>query len=324
MSSTRMTPRFPLMCACLMLGLAISGRDPAAATVVPLVVFGTSLSDPGNAFALNAGINVAPDYAVDALLVPSHPYGAGGHHFSNGATWIEQFARSIGSASSAQPAYRGDDRRASNFAVGAARAYDDAKNLNLSEQVDEFLARTNGVAAADALYVIEFGGNDVRDAINVAVQGGNPGAVMQAALTSIATSIGVLYQAGARRFLIWNVPNVALTPALRTLDARFPGLAMLAAGLTVAFNAGLNGALDQLEGLPGIDLRRFDAFQKLNDLSTSPEAFGLVNVTTACITPGVAPFACDDPDRYLFWDGIHPTRAVHALLALEASTLLSH
>ena len=162
------------------------------------------------------------------------------------------------------------------------------------------------------------------DAIDAAVRGGNPDQVMEDALTSILTNIGVLYQAGARRFLVWNVPNVALTPAIRTLDAQFPGLAQLAAGLTVVFNDGLEAGLGQVESLPEIDLRRFDAFQKLNDLTAHPEAFGLVNVTTACITPNVAPFACDEPDQYLFWDGIHPTRGVHALLALEASTVLSH
>jgi phospholipase/lecithinase/hemolysin len=27
-------------------------------------------------------------------------------------------------------------------------------------------------------------------------------------------------------------------------------------------------------------------------------------------------------DEYLFWDGIHPTRAAHALVALEAARVL--
>jgi len=54
-----------------------------------LVVFGTSLSDPGNAFALRGEASQAPDYQVDPFLVPSAPYSRGGHHFSNGATWVE-------------------------------------------------------------------------------------------------------------------------------------------------------------------------------------------------------------------------------------------
>jgi phospholipase/lecithinase/hemolysin len=61
----------------------------------------------------------------------------------------------------------------------------------------------------------------------------------------------------------------------------------------------------------------------LTDIVASPTAFGLMNVTMACITPGVAPFVCRNPDSYLFWDGIHPTRAVHEILAEHAAELLA-
>ena len=34
-------------------------------------------------------------FTLNPLLIPS-AYAKGGHHFSNGATWIEQYARSVG------------------------------------------------------------------------------------------------------------------------------------------------------------------------------------------------------------------------------------
>jgi len=49
----------------------------------------------------------------------------------------------------------------------------------------------------------------------------------------------------------------------------------------------------------------------------------LTNVTTPCITPRVAPFTCQQPDEFLFWDGIHPTGAAHAILAQEAGRVLT-
>ena len=179
------------------------------------MAFGTSLSDSGNAFALRGGTNTPPDYLLDPLLVPSAPYTRGGHHFSNGATWIEQFARSQGLAGSARPAYRSSGA-GTNYAVGAARAYEDGLNLNLSAQVDAFLGEVGGVAPSDALYTIELGGNDIRDAL-VAYPTGH-GAILQAANISIFSNIMRLYAAGARTFIVWRAPNVGLTPAIRRLD----------------------------------------------------------------------------------------------------------
>jgi outer membrane lipase/esterase len=263
---------------------------------------------------------VPPDYDLNPLLIPSAPYAQGGHHYTNGATWIEQFARSCGLAGSVQPAFRGDTVKAANFAVGAARSYDDGSNVNLGDQVDAFLQATGGVASPGALYVIEMGGNDVRDAL-VAYPTGHE-IVLQDALTAIWLNVQRLYAAGARKFLIWTVPNAALTPAIRRLNALTPGTARLATGLTLQFNALLNGLVTQLSAAPGITIARLDAFGLLNELSATPELFGLTSVTTACVTPNQQPFACADPDQFLFWDGLHPTAAVHGIIAQRAASVL--
>ena len=292
----------------------------AKAPFARIVSFGTSLSDSGNAFALRGGTNTPPDYLLDPLLVPSAPYARGGHHFSNGPTWIEQYARSLGLAGSVRPALAGAGD-ATNYAVGAARAHEDGLNFNLPAQVDAFLQQAGGVADSDALYTIEMGGNDIRDAL-LAYPNGS-GAILQAANVSIANSIAVLYSAGARHFIVWRAPNVGLTPAIRSLDSINPGAAQLATGLTQAFNAGLDTVVAQLSALPGIRIVRLDAFRLLDNLVADPSAFGLTNVTTACITPNTPPFVCERPDEFLFWDGIHPSKAVHAIIAQEAASVLA-
>jgi len=288
-----------------------------------LVVFGTSLSDPGNAFALHGEASQPPDYLVDPFLVPSAPYSRGGHHFSNGATWVEQFARPLGLAGTVKPAFQGASSGAANYAVGGARASEDGVNVNLPQQVNAFLVDAGGTAPSDRLYVIEMGSNDIRDALVTFAGGGNGAPILQRAVVSIAQNIQTLYAAGARTFLVWRPPNVGLTPAIRTLDRARPGAAQLAAAITQNFNAGLDGAVAQLSALPGITIVRLDAFRLLNDLTANPDAFGLTNVTAACITPGVAPFTCQDADEYLFWDGIHPSKAVHAITAQEAAYALA-
>ena len=109
-------------CACLALVLAAPGMVSAQSRYSGIVVFGTSLSDPGNAFTLVGDHGTPPDFNLNPLLIPNAPYARGGHHFSNGATWIEQFARSIGLEASVRPALATASAQATNYAVGAARA----------------------------------------------------------------------------------------------------------------------------------------------------------------------------------------------------------
>jgi phospholipase/lecithinase/hemolysin len=316
-----------LAMATMLAAVPLSAPVAAQAPFSGIVVFGTSLSDPGNAFALRGGTNTPPNYLLDPLLVPSAPYARGGHHFSNGATWVEQFARSRGLAGTVRPAYLASPSPATNFAVAAARAREDGQNLNLQAQVDAFLQQGGGVAAPGNLYVIEMGGNDIRDAFAAYVRGGGPPAASQIiydANVSIASAIVRLYTAGARQFLVWRAPNVGLTPAIRALDSVSPGAAFLAGQLSQGFNGGLDGVVGQLSTLPGVSLTRLDAEGILNRLVNTPAQFGLTNVTTACVTPDVAPFTCQSPDEFLYWDGIHPTEAVHAILAQETASALFH
>lgn len=302
--------------------LLAPGWVAAQTTFGRIVVFGTSLSDPGNAFALIGQMSLPPYDTLDQFLVPSAPYGKGGHHFSNGATWVEQLARPLGLAGNARPAFQASGIEATNYAVGGARAREVGTDT-LSVEVKTFLIDFNGAAPSDALYVVEMGANDIRDALAALVAGGDGSVIIKDALTAIGKNIGDLHAAGAKKFLVWNAPNLRLTPAVRILDKLFPGTGQAAEGLTQSFNAGLDALLGSLAGLPGIEIVRLDAYQKLNDLVANPGAFGLSVVDTACIMPDIPPFECRKPDEFLFWDGIHPTAAVHAIIAQEVAVLLT-
>jgi phospholipase/lecithinase/hemolysin len=301
-----------ILAACLALILAAPLAAQAQRPSHRIVVFGTSLSDPGNAFALLGATSTPPDYSVDPFLVPDRPYARGGQHFSNGDTWIEQYAGPRGLSASVQPAFRDAGAKASNFAVGGARAREVAENLHLSLQVAIFLQQAGGAARSDALYVIEMGANDIRDALAT-----GDASILNAAAEAIAGNIAQLAAVGARKFLVWNAPNLGLTPAILGLG---PAAAGFADFLTLTFNFNLDTALAALPG--GIEIVRLDVYQKLADLVANPQAFGLTEVAAACITPNVRPFACKNPEEHLFWDGIHPTRAAHAILAHQAAAAL--
>ena len=328
--------------------LALPGVASANMIFGSIVVFGTSLSDPGNAFTLlahppagqsvagNVSQNKPPYDTLDESLVPSAPYAKGGHHFSNGATWIEQFAQGRGLAAYVQPAFQSTSGKARNYAVGGARATQFPNTVNLPQQVQTFLQDVNQTAPSDALYVIEMGSNDLRDALvtfftvyqatgsqSQAAAAAN--AIVTNALNGIAQSIQTLYTSGARKFLVWNAPRIELTPAVRALG---PGAGIVARNLVDGFNQGLaQNVLSSaaLGSLPGIQIAEMDISGQMVVIIQTPGNFGLTDVTDPCVTPNMPPFTCQQPDDYFFWDGIHPTKAVHALIAqLAVGTLAQY
>jgi phospholipase/lecithinase/hemolysin len=197
-----------------------------------LVTFGGSLSDTGNAFTFlsdpaiprsDCGVpqGVPPYDALDDFLVPDGPYAKGGHHFSNGATWVEGVARALALAGNARPALTNSGKAASNYAAGGARAvaHDDwvaACRYNLPAQVGAYLADFPQTSA-HSLIAMEIGGNDVRDALLAASVGQDPAPIIQSALASVGNSVGALYAAGARKFVLLNIPDPAKAPSVRML-----------------------------------------------------------------------------------------------------------
>ena len=66
----------------------------------PLVIFGDSLSDPGN-FFIAFGETSQPPFSP----VPDAPYDIGpGHHFTDGKTWVERLAVQLDAPFSGLPA----------------------------------------------------------------------------------------------------------------------------------------------------------------------------------------------------------------------------
>ncbi len=292
--------------------------SPAAAGAPQrFVVFGDSLSDPGNAFVLVRDVEVPP---FDNLI-PDAPYARGALHFSDGATWVEQLSILDHALPSTGPALL-NPAMFSNYAVGGARARH-AGFFDLSTQVGLFVNDFSGQTPTQALYVVFVGGNDVRDALAALARDptfATSLGILNAALTAIRDNLLTLRAAGASSFFVVNAPDVGLAPAVRLLGPAAQGAATL---LAAQFNAGLEAILHGLESGSGLNIVRFDVFRALNEVVAAPGAFGLTNVTQPCIAvnTNAQPF-CANPGTFLFWDGIHPTVAGHRILAERARAAL--
>lgn len=310
---------------CLNLVIAASVQ---AGEISRLVVFGDSLSDPGNYFQLFGEHRVQP---FEAENVPSAPYAIGGQHFSNGPTWVEQLANSLGIAGSGSPASVAPGVF-TNYAIGRSRARGELLETvfhaeNLTSQVDRYL--NDRVAPEDTLYVLWIGSNDVADSLGAYLgdQADMGNALITAGVHNTAAQMGRLYEAGARRFLVLNIPDLALTPRLIRLvtgacaQSMAPELcsqqllaqvSMISAG----YNGGLQFALLGFAQLPEVDIQFLDVSAFLTEVVEHAADYGFDITRRACITPGTRPGAlCQHADSYLFWDGQHPTRHGHKVVA---------
>jgi phospholipase/lecithinase/hemolysin len=280
------------------------------------VVFGDSLSDPGNAFFLVRNLEVPPFNS----LIPDAPYARGALHFSNGLTWVEQLSFLDHALPSAGPGFL-RPKAFSNYAVGGARARLPGP-VDLSGQVrlfnDEFPQAPSG-----ALYVLWTGANDVRDALEALAKdptGAASAFILQQAVFSIRDNLLFLHGSGARKFLVPNAPDIGLAPAVRLLGPAAQGAASL---LSAQFNSGLELMLQGVESGLGLEIVRLDVFGILREVVAQPARFGLTDVTAACIRLNVTVNAfCERPGQFLFWDGIHPTAAGHRIVAKRAHDAL--
>lgn len=282
-----------------------------AASALPysnLVVFGDSLADSGNnailANAYYGGARTAAPF--DGPQIPTLPYASG--TYSNGAVWTQYFANSLGM--SLAPSLAGGN----NYAYGGARVAVGGSVPTLVQQMGTYLG-TNTVSA-NTLYVIEGGGNDARDVLDLYAAGRVPEAtaLIGSYVQGIVGMVASLASLGADHFLLWNITDLGLVPAVSEMG---PGASAGASAIVAGMNQALTGALNAY--LPGSildDLVLFDAFTGLHDIVADPAAFGLSNVTDACADQLASPTCiANNADQYLFWDGIHPTTAGHAVMA---------
>jgi phospholipase/lecithinase/hemolysin len=257
-------------------------------TYSQIVVFGASLSDNGNAVSIVPG------------LFPGAPYYPG--RASNGLLWIDLVAADLGNT--VKPFVNGG----TNYAVGGARTCGisgaSGNPFDMCDQVVLYLTATLNKADASALYVIDAAtvGNNIFAVIN---NGLPQSEITTQAPTDIAKIMQRLYNAGARKFLVTNVPDVGATPRGQGLPSP-----ATATALSNGFNATLNNELANFRAVnASADVRLVD-FKSAVAIKT-----GFTNTTDPCVVNLVA---CATPDTYTYWDNLHPTAATGKNMAKAA------
>jgi phospholipase/lecithinase/hemolysin len=300
------------LCAiALVLAMAAAGH---ATPFTGLVIFGDSLSDPGNN-AIAFGSTASPPFKVTAAsditsnaFIPTYPY-ASSYQYSNGDVWAYQFATRLGLPSQVAGPVLGGGLGA-NYAFGGATTGPQGGGgfpPTLLTQTADYIASLGAASApADALYVVAGGGNNARAALIAVAGGADPATTIATTAAQFAADIGAIVDAlqgkGAQDIVVWNLPDIGLAPAIA---ASGPTTATLATTMARAMNDALAFRLTS-----EVRVRTFDFFSLVTSVNADPGAYGLVNTSDAA---GAIPGA--DPSQYLNWDGLHPTSAGHAILA---------
>lgn len=263
---------------------AIVAATPAAARKPSqLIVFGDSLVDSGN---INAAVG------SDFFNPVARGYFPG--RFTNGPNYNDLLnQRFFGSFMT--PSLLGG----TNYAYGGARYVDHGDPVpDLAVQFGQYFAASGNTVDPDALYILNFGGNDV-----FGLESGQIGAFPSAAaytaalLDTVAGGIQALSAGGAGRILVTGIPNGTATG--------------------FALEAQLQARLNAIEPTLGsTELLRFSYLAGFGAIVGDPAAFGLPPFDQAgtCIDNRVPVNGVIDCAGFFSFDGVHPTAAVQKAL----------
>jgi phospholipase/lecithinase/hemolysin len=287
-------------------------------------IFGDSLSETGNFFNATGG------------NFPTVPYATG--RFSNGDVWIDYLTDNLNQELNAS-SDGFDINNSVNFSFGGADSSDENLGFvrNLQQQIDEFNQfagkQSDTANIQDDLFFLEIGANDYFDFI-----GDNPAtpnvietnfpkrghetidAVLEVVDTNIGGAIQELIDGGAENIALFNLPDLSIIPLGQKLSK--PDRRKLRR-LSNLHNKNLDKLADKTEALnPDVNIIEVDVNQLFDDILANPEQFGFTNVTDNYtgidleidLPPGT-PNSNEDPDRYLFWDSVHPTTRGHEILS---------
>lgn len=244
-------------------------------------VFGDSLSDTGR----------------NPPTSPSSYYNG---RYSNGPLWVEYLSADVGLPYNAS----------NNW------AYSGSVTADLLSQITNVPASP---ALHTALFSVLSGGNDFLD--NAPVLGVNNaawGVVVTNAVSNILLTVTSLYTNGAREVMVGNLANVGETPAFNSSPA---GYGAYVDTYVAMFNTRLQSAMtNAMQQNPGLRVYFVNLNAGLSNVLSAPASYGFTVTTNGALEdPNLTDKSFNGPGAdYVFWDTIHPTTKMHALMGAAA------
>jgi len=222
--------------------------------------------------------------------------------------------------------------------------------VTLTQQIEHFkeykekLRRGLGGAAADhivasSLYLFSVGGSDfLGNYLLFPIRRGRFTLLeYEAYLVGAAeAAVRAVYALGAQRVRLPGLPPLGCLPLQRTVNLAAPGDCNRWHNMVARrFNRGLRAMASRLSReLPGAQVVYVDVYRLLADVIARPWAYGFENSVRGCCGTGYFEtgvlcsldnaLTCEDADKYVFFDAVHPSQRAYKIIADAIVHAASH
>ena len=190
--------------------------------------------------------------------------------------------------------------------------------LGLVGQVEAYVSQAPQFDPEDTLFTIWIGGNDLLEFLRGESSATSPELLIGGAMANIEAAMAALVQAGAKNFLVLNLPDLSKTPAFNRLpEENRADIQALTQGFNQALTASLLGVEYKNSGVSVISI---NAYSVMNNL-IAQGVFANTTDTWLELDANNDPTGNvnGDAEDFLFFDPIHPMTAAHALIGDEAA-----
>ncbi|RRT71802.1 hypothetical protein B296_00033756 [Ensete ventricosum] len=204
--------------------------------------------------------------------------------------------------------------------------------ITMTKQIQDFAAHRSNIASrvtavvakgllSKSVFLISSGGNDVFAFFFGTSGNATADQIEQfynVMITNYTTHLKALYDLGARKFALVNVPPVGCCPISRVrhpLGACLDGLNGLAKGFNDRVSALMKNLSSEMEGMK---YTIGNSYNVVMSIVSDPAGVGYKDASSACCGSGklgaevmCSPNTtyCTNRNEFLFWDRIHPTHA---------------
>lgn len=330
--------RYIASCLTMTIALMLVSLTANALTIDKIIVFGDSLSDNGNLYALSSAAHAAIPYIP--IIPKNPPYYTG--RFTNGPVWVENLAHDL-------------NVPLLDYAYGGAWVEglpdsDLMTPFSLGMQVNFYLVSSIADFHKDNhLYVIWCGSNDYIDGRTDAEY------ATTNTIKNIQSQIEWLTYYGAKNIAVMGIADLSRVPEIAEQGS---AVSEAARKLTLMHNAKLETMLKQEQiDHPEARIVYGNIDEYFQTILNHPEEYHLKNVKNACFggtytfalragmmnaeeveaakqahldiihntdlrsayvtsrLSGMGEQPCTNPDEYLYWDHVHPTRVMHQVIS---------